>query len=83
MPSSSSLSVHVELEVFTMGRQNSLPEGLTFDDAAALVGVSKRHIQNPIVRGEGPPVIKLGHRSVVRRRSLLRWLESREEQTPR
>jgi excisionase family DNA binding protein len=61
-----------------MGATHIESDGLTIAAAAAIIGVSKRHLEKIIARGEGPPVIRLGRRAIIRRISLDRWLEERE-----
>jgi excisionase family DNA binding protein len=61
-----------------MGATNIEGDGLTIAAAAAIIGVSKRHLEKIIARDEGPPVIKLGRRSIIRRETVSRWLAERE-----
>ena len=61
-----------------MGAKNLESDGLSIAGAAAIIGVSKRHLEKIIARGEGPPVIKLGRRSIIRRETVSRWLAARE-----
>jgi excisionase family DNA binding protein len=61
-----------------MGATNTESDGLTIAAAAAIIGVSKRHLEKIIARGEGPPVVRLGRRAIIRRISLERWLDERE-----
>ena len=61
-----------------MGAKNLESDGLSIAAAAAIIGVSKRHLEKIIARGEGPPVIRLGRRAIIRRSSLGRWLDERE-----
>ncbi len=53
-------------------------ETLTIPEAAAALRVSRRHLQNLFRRGDGPPVIRLGRRRIIRREALDRWLAGRE-----
>jgi excisionase family DNA binding protein len=61
-----------------MGVTNIESDGLTIAAAAAIIGISKRHLEKLIARGEGPAVIKLGRRSIIRRKTVSRWLAARE-----
>ena len=51
---------------------------LTLAEAADLLRVSIRHLQNLLRQGEGPPVIHLGRRCIIRREALNAWLVARE-----
>lgn len=53
-------------------------ETLTIKEAAALVRVSRRHFHKLMADGEGPPVIRLGRRTIIRREALQQWLLNRE-----
>ena len=61
-----------------MGATNIESDGLSIAAAAAIIGISKRHLEKLIARGEGPAVIKLGRRSIIRRETVSRWLAARE-----
>jgi excisionase family DNA binding protein len=61
-----------------MGATSTDTEGLTISAAAAIIGVSKRHLEKLIARGEGPPVVRLGRRAIIRRGTVSRWLAERE-----
>jgi excisionase family DNA binding protein len=58
------------------------PEVLTIADAAAILHCSKAHVQNILagkVKCVPPlPFVSLGRRKLIRRESLLRWLEKAE-----
>ena len=51
---------------------------LTISEAAGLLRVSLRHLQNLLRQGEGPPMIHLGRRRIIRREALNAWLVARE-----
>jgi excisionase family DNA binding protein len=57
---------------------------LTIKEAASILRCSKAHVQNLLagkVNGIPPlPFIPLGRRKLIRRESLLRWLEKAEGQ---
>jgi excisionase family DNA binding protein len=53
-------------------------EALTISEAAAAIRISRRHLQNLLRQGEGPPVIQLGRRRIIRREALSHWLQARE-----
>ncbi len=54
------------------------PQALTLAEAADVLRVSPRHLQNLFRKGDGPPVIRLGRRRVIRRDALNHWLAERE-----
>jgi excisionase family DNA binding protein len=60
------------------------PQVLTIGEAAAVLKCSKAHVQNLLagkVKGVPPlPYIPLGRRKLIRRESLLRWMERTEAQ---
>ncbi len=66
-----------ELAGTGMAETGSL-EAVTIEEAADLIRVSRRHLQKLMADGEGPPVIQLGRRRIIRRDALLQWLVSRE-----
>jgi excisionase family DNA binding protein len=51
---------------------------LTIAEAADAARISRRHLQALLQRNEGPPVIRLGRRLVIRRAALTAWLLARE-----
>ena len=53
-------------------------EALTLAEAVDVLRVSLRHLQNLLRQGEGPPVIHLGRRRIIRREALDQWLAGRE-----
>ncbi len=61
-----------------MTLMRSEPQALTLAEAADALRVSPRHLQTLFRRGDGPPVIRLGRRRVIRREALDRWLAKRE-----
>jgi excisionase family DNA binding protein len=64
--------------------QDRPPDVLTIAEAASLLRCSKAHVQNLLtgkVNGVPPlPFIPLGRRKLIRRESLLRWMEKAEAQ---
>ena len=56
---------------------------LTMEEVAKLLHVSKAHVSNAVagrLRGCAPiPAVKLGRRKLVRRESLLQWIERNEQ----
>jgi excisionase family DNA binding protein len=56
-------------------------ETFNLDETAEAVGVSRRHLATLIKRGDGPPIVRLGRRIVVRRTALASWLAARESRT--
>ena len=52
---------------------------LTIDEAADRLQVPRQHLYNLIAAGEGPPLARLGLRTIIEREALLRWLEARGE----
>jgi predicted DNA-binding transcriptional regulator AlpA len=67
-------------EVFVMRKMNSenAPEILTLTEAAGMLRVSQRHLFQILADGNGPPVISLGRRKVIRREALQQWLLNQE-----
>jgi excisionase family DNA binding protein len=59
--------------------ENSQTMALSIKGAAELVGISPRHLRRLIANQEGPPLVRLGTRTVIRRQALADWLKSREE----
>ena len=51
---------------------------LTIAEAADAARISLRHLQALLQKREGPPVIRLGRRLIIRRQALQTWLISRE-----
>ena len=51
---------------------------LTIAETADVLRVSRRHLQNLLRQGDGPPVIHLGRRRIIRREALSQWLVGRE-----
>ncbi len=51
---------------------------LTIAEAADALRVSLRHLQNLLRQGDGPPVVHLGRRLIIRREALNQWLVARE-----
>jgi hypothetical protein len=47
----------------------------TFDEAAAIAGISKRYLQLRIANGTGPDVTRIGRRAFVRDDRLAAWLD--------
>jgi excisionase family DNA binding protein len=61
-----------------MPLSNTAPDALTISEAADAIRVSRRHLQNLCQKGEGPPIIHLGRRRIIRREALNQWLAERE-----
>lgn len=61
-----------------MNADNTLNETLTISEAADFIRVSRRHLQKLMADGDGPPVVQLGRRKIIRREALRQWLVSRE-----
>ncbi len=51
---------------------------LTIAETASLLRVSLRHLQNLLRQGDGPPVVHLGRRRIIRREALNAWICARE-----
>lgn len=51
----------------------------TFEEAAAVLGVTGRHLRNMQKDGKGPPTVRLGRRVMVSRRALADWLKALEQ----
>lgn len=51
---------------------------LTLAEAAEAARISRRYLQALLQRCEGPPVIRLGRRLIIRREALQAWLVSKE-----
>jgi excisionase family DNA binding protein len=64
-----------------MPSSNTVRDALTISEAADAIRVSRRHLQNLCQKGEGPPVIRLGRRRIIRREALNQWLAARESQS--
>jgi len=66
-----------------MGDDASRFDLLTMEQVAKLLHVSKAHVSNAVagrIRGCPPiPAVKLGRRKLVRRESLLQWIERNEQ----
>jgi excisionase family DNA binding protein len=61
-----------------MPSSNTTFDALTISEAADAIRVSRRHLQNLCQKGEGPPVVHLGRRRIIRREALHQWLARRE-----
>jgi len=59
--------------------ETSQTMALSVKGAAEAVGISIRHMRRLIANGDGPPVVRLGDRTIIRRQALAEWLKSREE----
>ncbi len=55
---------------------------LTIDEAAENLPVPRQDLYNLIAAGEGPPLVRLGLRTIVEREALLQWLEARRRAAP-
>jgi excisionase family DNA binding protein len=51
---------------------------LTIAEAAGAARISQGHLQALLQRSEGPAIIRLGRRVIIRREALQAWLISRE-----
>jgi excisionase family DNA binding protein len=51
---------------------------ITLNEAAAAARISRRHLHTLISRGDGPPVVQLGRRKLIRLDSLDAWLKAQE-----
>ncbi len=54
---------------------------LTLAEAAGMLRVSQRHLFKIMADGNGPPVVSLGRRKVIRREALQQWLLIQEVAT--
>jgi excisionase family DNA binding protein len=52
---------------------------LTIDQAAENLQVPRQDLYNLIAAGEGPPLVRLGLRTIIEREALVQWLETRGE----
>jgi excisionase family DNA binding protein len=51
----------------------------TRTETADILRISIRHLAKLIAEGKGPPTIKLGRRTLMRRSALDKWLADAEE----
>ncbi|MCW2244739.1 putative DNA-binding transcriptional regulator AlpA [Azospirillum fermentarium] len=51
---------------------------ISIDEFCRKVGITRRHLTNLRARGEGPPTIKLGRRTLIRAEAAAAWLRERE-----
>jgi excisionase family DNA binding protein len=58
--------------------ENAFVDALTMEEAAEALRVSRRHLHKLMTDGDGPPVVRLGRRKIIRREALQQWLMSRE-----
>jgi excisionase family DNA binding protein len=69
-------------EAFGHGPEHAVAEVLTITEAALFLRCSKAHVQNLLagkVAGAPPlPFIPIGRRKLIRRKSLLAWMERAE-----
>ncbi len=49
---------------------------LMIDEAAENLQVPRQDLYNLIAAGNGPPLVRLGLRTIIEREALLRWLEA-------
>lgn len=66
------------MEDILMSDEKNPQLALTFPDFCARVGISTRLLYSMIARGEGPPTIKLGRRSMIRPEAGMEWLKNLE-----
>jgi excisionase family DNA binding protein len=60
-------------------QQDSHTLALSTEEAAREARISQRHLRRLIANQEGPAVVRLGSRIIIRREALAEWLKSREE----
>ncbi len=53
-------------------------EAVTIEEAADLIRGSRQHLQKLMADGDGPPIVRLGRRTIIRREALRQWLMNRE-----
>jgi hypothetical protein len=58
-----------------------LSDYFTQEEAAAELKVTERTLDRWRRLGEGPPITKLGRRTIYRRSSLKAWIRAREQST--
>lgn len=58
--------------------ENASVEALTIEETAEALRVSRRHLQQLMADGHGPPVVRLGRRKIIRREALHQWLLNQE-----
>ncbi len=51
---------------------------LTLEEAADRLRVSRRHLATIMASGDGPPVVGLGRRRLIRAAALAEWVARRE-----
>jgi excisionase family DNA binding protein len=61
--------------------ENASVEALTIEETAEALRVSRRHLQQLMADGNGPPVVCLGRRKIIRREALQQWLLNQEAAT--
>jgi excisionase family DNA binding protein len=57
---------------------NASVEALTIEETAEVLRVSRRHLHKLMADGNGPPVVRLGRRKIIRREALQQWLLNQE-----
>jgi excisionase family DNA binding protein len=65
-----------------MRPDNASVEALTIEETAEVLRVSRRHLHKLMADGNGPPVVRLGRRKIIRREALQQWLLNQEITTP-
>jgi excisionase family DNA binding protein len=63
----------------TMNGEYKESGALTIDEAAESLQVPRQDLYNLIAAGSGPPLVRLGLRTIIEREALLQWLEARGE----
>ena len=58
--------------------ENASADVLTLEETAGVLRVSQRHLHKIMADGNGPPVVRLGRRKLIRREALQQWLLNRE-----
>jgi predicted DNA-binding transcriptional regulator AlpA len=59
--------------------KETVPIAWTFDETAAAIRVTSRHLRGLIAKGKGPKAIRLGRRVLFLPETVQSWLKSREE----
>ena len=53
--------------------------GLTIDQVAESLQVPRQDLYDLMAAGDGPPVVRVGLRTIVEQHALLQWLETRRQ----
>ena len=68
-----------QAEADVMNGEYTESGALTIDEAAENFQVPRQNLYNLIAAGNGPPLVRLGLRTIIEREALLQWLEARGE----